>query len=245
MKKLLLLFAFPMLTLSAHTFNVHAGPFFNYTRIDFDAPKDLEGYMGGVKAGLGYTHKWFYSNADFEGSWNAGPITGKPFQRSEVAEYFAEIQMGPRFCYSQGRGRFIPFIGFGWNRLRYRQEPDMFNLLYEYDKLFIPVGFHLSWAFSPFFTLGSFFEWRPDVYSRLDVLSSNLHNDKENAFRAELPLIVTMNQPCQCFSLSFVPFFDWSKYGEDTVTNSFGASMKIPDLTRWNLGLRLLAKYEF
>lgn len=228
---------------------IYAGPHFNYINIEFNNPTDLKGYVGGATAGLGICCGWFFSNAEAEGSWTAGPITGTPCQRSEVTEYFAELKVGGVFSFWCSRFCFQPYTGFGWNRFENEQDPKTAALCYRYDKLFIPLGFYFDWIFCNCNFLGLQFEWRPDVDSCLNLLNIDLDTQKEQAFRVQAPLRLNNNyyrgNHCYRFWAEFVPFFDWNKFGKVEEKNSDGVPLPIPSLIRWSLGLRLIFGAEF
>lgn len=219
-----------------------AGPHFSYTRMNFDNPSHLSGYTGGVTAEIGNHYKYFFSNLEFEGTWNAGPFTGTPCQMSSLTEYFLELKLGGSFSRCK-RIYFDPYTGFGWDRFENEQDPDTAALLYRYDKLFIPVGFYLYGVLDCNMKLGVQFEWRPDVFSRLEIISIHLHNKCENGFKVQLPFEWT--NYCQTWFFKVIPFFDWNEFGEVQETNSVGVPLDIPDLVRWYAGLRFLAGYKF
>ncbi|MGE3953765.1 MAG: hypothetical protein AB7F31_01020 [Parachlamydiales bacterium] len=221
-------------------YEIYAGPHFNYTHLKFNNPSDLEGYQGGVTTGLTAQCGRYFSNLNFEGTWNAGRITGVPCQRSSLAEYFVELQVGRGclFCSSW----FIPYVGFGWDRFENRQDPGQANLLYQYDKLFIPVGFYLMREFCGW--EGALqFEFRPDVYDNLRLVGLNLDPHWGYAFRVQLPFRRDFILPwwkCRHMTFRLVPFFDYNRFGRVRVLNSVEAPLVIPRLERWSAGLRVL-----
>ena len=246
MKKVILALSLFASSLSAASWEVYAGPHFNYTNIEFNNPTELKGYSAGVTAGIDFSCCYFFSNVEFEGTWNAGPIVGTPCQRSDLAEYFVELKLGGNFCFCCEKLWFQPYTGFGWDRFENEQDPKTAALCYRYDKLFIPVGFYLDWLFCNCNTWGIQFEWRPDVYSCLNLLKIDLKNRCEQAFRVQSP--IRFNYDCFCcgrFWTEVVPFFDWTQYGAVNEKNSDGVSLPIPSLKRWDLGLRLLFGWDY
>lgn len=218
----------------------YAGPHFNYTRLYFDNPSHLHGYMAGVTSG--FKQEWcnFFYSVDFEGSWDAGPITGVPCQRSDLSEYFLELKLAGHVHWCQFC--FAPYTGFGWDRFENEQDPDTAALKYRYDKLFVPLGFFLNWNGCDWKS-GIQFEFRPDVDKWMKVVGVSLTPNWGYGVRVQLPF--EKYYCCRSLILKIIPFFDWNEFGQVRITNSAGASLEIPRLLRWNFGLRTLLGYEF
>lgn len=218
----------------------YAGPHFNYTRLYFNNPSYLHGYLAGVSAG--FKQEWcnFFYSVDFEGSWDAGPITGVPCERSDLTEYFLELKLATNMQWSQLC--FSPYTGFGWDRFENRQDLDPVSFEYCYTKLFVPVGFTLSWNGCDW-KGGLQLEFRPDVDKWLKVVGLDLNPNWGYAVRAQLPF--NRYYCSRSFVLSIIPFFDWNQFGQVQMTNFFGGPLAIPRLLLWNLGLRTLIGYEF
>lgn len=231
-------------SLSAGTFNVYTGPHFNYANVDLDSGSDFDGYAGGLTAGLGYNCPHFFTDVSFEGTWNASAMVDSISRRLGFSEYFVEWKVGPTFTAYDQRLIFAPYTGLGWDQFNNTRDPNGADMCFEYNKLFIPVGFYATWIFNVQSSLSLQFEWRPDVYSDLDISSIDLDNSCENAFRVQLPYEYIFTR-CSGTSLSVVPFFDWAEYGKSRQTNAAGAVIEIPSLTRWYLGLRLILGYAF
>ena len=202
----------------------------------------MEGYTAGVTTGIGYHHCSYWANIDFEGSWNAGPITGKPNQYSEIQEYFLEGKIGYDFFFLGVA--LEPYTGFGWDRFINRKDPDGVGLKYRYDKLFVPIGFFITGSLQNF-DLEFQFEFRPDVYKHLEELGIGLTPKWGYGFRSQLAIKQYFSLSRGDLSLSWVPFFDWNLFGKVEESNSVGALFVIPRLERWDLGLRLILGYEW
>lgn len=228
------------------SFSVEIGPHFHYTTVEFDTPTDIKGYAAGITAGVTYTWCYLFSRIEFEGTWNAGPITGTPCERSDLQEYFLEGQLGGCFSFCCDQLVFQPYTGFGWDRYENEQEPKTIGLCHRYDKLFVPLGFHLDWIFYNYNRVGIQFEWRPDVTACLTLLGIDLDTECRQAFRVQAPIRFHNDPCCPCgFWVEVVPFFDWNAFGKVKERNSDGVRLPIPSLIRWNLGLRLLFGWEF
>lgn len=221
---------------------VFLGPHFNYINIDFNNPSDLDGYAGGVSTGFWLDFPCLYTKVTFEGTWNASRIVGDPCQISSIKEYFLELELGKGFCFCNFCIR--PYIGFGWDRFENTQEPDTAHLCYLYDKLFVPVGISISRnVCDSLFALQ--FEWRPDVWSRLNFMSIDMDPDWSYGYRIGLIWQRSFQICDRCFFITWKPFFDWNRFGKIIETNSAEAVLEIPSLTRWDLGLRAIIGYKF
>ncbi|MGA8164680.1 MAG: hypothetical protein WB791_06605 [Waddliaceae bacterium] len=223
----------------------YLGPQFNYMRLHFDNPSYLQGYMGGITVGGEYQWKCLFTGADFEGYWNAGPITGRPCERSSLCEYLLEWKLGRSVYRSNRCVLFKPYLGLGWDRFKNEQNPQGVGLGYTYHAVFIPIGFYAYHLVNNGCRYGIQFEWRPDVYSCVRVFSTNFRTKKEHAFRIQLPLEMSYPLWCGCIGFHVVPFFDWNRFGKVHDATSNRVNVEIPRLTRWYLGLRVLLGYDF
>ena len=198
-------------------------PIFTTRLSSLTPPSDIKGYAAGVTAAIELDWCYLYSRVEFEGTWNAGPITGTPCERSDIQEYFVEGQLGGNFCFCYNSLVFRPYTGFGWDRYENEQDPKTVQLCYRYDKLFVPLGFHFEWIFFHYNSVGFQFEWCPDIYSCLDLLGFSLDVEHKQAFRAQLPIRFNKSDWCRCgFWVGVVPFFDWNQFGKVKEKNSDG-----------------------
>ena len=239
-----LAFVSPFLStlIHAHQTDIYAGPHFHYTKISFNNPSHLEGYAAGITTGLQYVHSYFRGSLDFEGTWNAGPITGRPAERSSIDEYFLDLNVGPTFLWKNWR--FSPYTGFGWDRFNNKQNPLGSALSFRYDKLFVPVGFYIHWIQATF-KLGLQFEFRPDVYQDLTLIGIHLDPKWGYAFRTQLLIKQFFEFSWGRLFINVIPFFDWNRFGNIHEENSLGVSLDIPRLIAWKLGVRALIGVEF
>lgn len=229
----LLILLFSLSTLSGYEYGIFAGPHFNYVNLDFNNPSDLDGYAGGVTTGLWLDTCYGSSKLTFEGTWNACRIVGDPCQTSSTSEYFLQLEFTRGFYY-----RCVcikPYVGFGWDRFENVQEPRTAALKYQYDKLFVPLGVYFKWdSCCDAYQLQ--FEFRPDVWSNLDLLGIDLDPDWGYGLRCQFIYTRPIQTCFGCFYFSWIPFFDWNQFGKITETNTSGGVLEFPDLTRWELG---------
>lgn len=237
-----LFFLLSITSISAYEYGIFAGPHFNYINLDLDNPYDLDGYAGGVTSGIWLDTCYLSSKITFEGTWNASRIVGDYCQTSATNEYFLQLEFS--------KGFFIkcvcikPYLGFGWDRFENIQEPKTVALKYQYDKLFVPAGVYFQWdRCDESYSLQ--LEFRPDVWSNLELLSISLDPHWGYGFRGQLIYKRPIQTCYGCFYFSWIPFFDWNRFGETCETNSFGGVLVISELTRWELGLRAVLEYKF
>lgn len=239
MKKLFLLLMIAAAQLNAAA-SVWVGPHFNYTRLLFNTPKQLEGYAGGITVGGEYRYCAYFTNLEYEGTWNAATLNGKDCQSSNIRDFLLDWRIGYTFWWNNFI--FKPYLGFGWNRFDNEQDPQSAALTYRYRKLFVPIGFYLYCNRFDCMRAGLQFEYRPDVSTRLTLVSIRLSNRREQAFRVQIPLEYFY---CQRTSFALVPFFNWNKFGRCTNRSLVGVPLDIPEATNWSAGLRVLFGIQF
>lgn len=219
------------------------GGHLNYVRMNFNNPKKVKGYLAGADGGFKFTRCHFFADTNFEGYWNAGPISGRPAQQSNLTEYFAKFRFGPTITVSCNK-TFEPYIGFGYDFFRNKQDPAVDGPSYNYNKLFVPVGFMAIWCPTPQINVMLQGEWRPDVFARLHVLSNSVKINKKHAARVQMPISILLGCSKRC-DITICPFFDWNRFGAPHVISSQNILLPVPPLTRWYLGYRLELGFTF
>lgn len=225
-----------------HQIDVCIGTDFNYLRMHFNNPSYLEGYAGGVIGEVDYQHAYFKGTLGFEGTWNAGPITGDPSQKSSIYEYLLYANFGPTL--SWGKWQFDPYVGFGWDRFNNEQKYGIWKLSYLYDKLYIPIGYQIYWNLTHY-RFGLQAEFRPDVYQRLLLVSIHLDPRWGYAFRTQLSVQQQFPFNWGEVNISFRPFFEWNRFGSVHEKNSFGSTLDIPRFLLCKVGIHFLIGVEF
>jgi len=118
------------------------------------------------------------------------------------------------------------------------------GLRYRYHKLFVPIRLDFNWHATNFTTISLRAEWRPDVYARLNVLCSDIHNDRSHAVRVSLPIRHEIQRNDR-FVATFEPFFDWNRFGGLCCLNQNGNPYGLCHLTRWDIGMRCMLGVQF
>lgn len=234
MHKLVLFLVVLTSQLTALGTKVWVGPQFEYTRIDFNNPSDQDGFVIGVTAGGEVESGPFFANAEFEGTWNVGPLKGSHCQNGAFLEYLLDGRIG--FIWCVGQFSIKPYTGFGWDRFENIQENELY---YNYRKLFVPVGFYAMYCPCSALRGGFQFECRCDVSSRLNVVEENFDLRNKLAFRVQLPLECVRSR---FLSFALVPFYDWNKFGRCAKQR---IPLDIPELTHWSIGVKVLACVQF
>lgn len=234
---------------SAHYLSL--GAHHSYTRLKFDNPSDLEGFLAGFSAEGGgeWSCCWggLFTDLRLEGTWNAGPITGEPCQRSDITEYRAQWDLGLSFCFCDCC-LLRPYGGVGYDYFKNDQEPESVDLTYRYTKYFTVAGLELRCYIGEWFALGLKGAWRPDFYSRLKVISEKLEVRRREGYRAELPLTFFLQGRCcsPCWAtVTVAPYFDWNRFGKVKEETSLGTPFPVPRLICWSGGVRLLFALNF
>jgi len=237
--------------LCANETSFSVGPHLVYSGMEDSRGKELHGFLGGVTVRAEMECDCYFSGLDLEGSWSAGHYTSKMCERSTLKEYFVTWKIGRTFVLRMLEDPCCPclwvrpYLGVGYDYFKNRQNPEGTNLEYTYRKVFIPLGLEAYVRVSYCARLGLHIQWRPDVHSRLKLLSSHLDTHNEYAYRVEVPFEIGLWSDCGCLAVNIVPFFDKSRYGRVKEKSPSGAPMKISALDRWYGGLRFLVGYHF
>jgi len=206
-----------------------------------------DGYNYGVR--LGYDKiqrsKLYYG---FDALYAKGPLKGKGISGDTVKSNFTDISVEGRFGYALGiRSSFnpllTPFIGIGKFEERNhfthpKATPIHFNTSYFYGT----AGFLSRVQLTTRFYLGLNFKVKYPYEARCRVSNDPQNNNsKQNItekiqYRAELPLTYQLSTKSDHIFLSFVPFYEFRKYGYqpnfpcdflETTLNIFGIQLKI------------------
>jgi len=239
-----LFFLFFPIFLFAGEHTIFVNGHLNYARLFFEDSPKVRGYLAGPQIGYEYQHCRFFTEASFEGYFNAGPLCGRFAQESKVRDYMVKWKIGPTFSFCCERLELSPYIGFGFERFVNMQDPRVCGLTYKYTKLFVPIGFSSYWCLQEQVSIGLQAEVRPDVLSRLRFCSNKIDIDRKYAVRVRAPFMFTLG--CQnLFNLNLIPFFDWNKFGEADECTCNGIPLPIPDFTRWYAGFKVEFAFTF
>jgi hypothetical protein len=201
----------------------------------FNNPQKLDGFLTGPTINIGYKFNNFSLFANYEGYWSAPNLCGNPCQKSKVSE---QLVFGAlKYCYHF----FSLYLGLGYNAFKNRQDPCSADLTYRFKKLIIPIGIQFYWDISSRFAMGIQGEVRPTAWARIRTIKMNFDAEKKVAARIQLPFQLKYDD----FSVRLIPFFDWNRFGKTTEKLSNCIPFAIPNLTRWDLGIRLLLGYYF
>lgn len=214
-----------------------------YTQLKFNNPSTLDGFLTGVAAAYRFEYCRYFASVNYEGYWTTGGLTGDACQRSNLSENFVYLDTGYLF-YITSYLDLGPYIGVQYDLLRNAQDPQHHPLVYNFQKINLPVGLKVLFNIEQYLTVGIVGEVRPDVFSEVCVVNTTLRLHKKLGARVETPLVFHINPP-SFFDLCLIPFFDWNEFGSATEKNSQGIPFPIPDLIRWEIGVRLLAGFHF
>jgi len=136
-----------------------------------DGDLDLGGVLGGI---IGeYEYKKFHSlYVGIYSSWLAGKVTASNNPSRFVHDVEAEGKFGYTYTALQGKEITVtPFIGFGFNWNYQKRDPfnNVQQIVFEYYKYYIPVGFLLNYEWMDFFHVGFQFKWMPEVDPTLKI----------------------------------------------------------------------------
>lgn len=235
---------FSLLSFPLHAWDkeLYVAPECYYSRINFNGPSPVDGYMAGVAIGFSWEKSALFTQLGLKGAWNISSITGEPCQKSSVADYLLSWKFGSKalsFC------GITPYTGVGYNLFENCLYPSAARINYRYNKVFLPIGFYA--LFRPFrcARVAVSLEWRTDLYADLHFSSERLSIKRRGALHLQIPAALQVGGSCSRLSLSAAPFFEWNQFGGVKEKNFVDASLKIPPLTIWNLGVRLFLSSYF
>lgn len=214
-----------------------------YTVLEFNNPSKLKGFLTGAFAAYKFEYNHFFFNINWEGYWTTGGLSGDHCQLSNFTENLVYLDMGYMFPIGT-HFEIGPYLGTADDMVRNSQNPQHGPLTYHFRKIFLPAGIKAFWNIGSFLSVGLVGQVGPDVYSKVHVTGITVDLHKSRTYRAEMPLIFHINSP-SFFSLHLIPYYDRNQFGKAAEKNSRGVRFPIPELTRWEVGLRLLADFHF
>ena len=231
------------------TSHVQFGPNYTWANISPSGLSSTSGSMGGLQAMYEYrTARSLYAGLAFE--WRQGNTTGG--SGSERSLCYIDLQ--ERIGYSVDQKCDIWecsfFTGFGYRHHgeNVTASSSSTSVAFEYNQLYIPVGFQFDAEVNSLFAMGIYFQWMPQVYPTVKIdplngarwiLTTQLAN-----FRFSVPLTVT-HWKLQDWFLTFEPFFEYWKDGATTAVTTAGLALAVPQNTYYFLGIHINAGYSF
>lgn len=251
MKKILMFLTCIPLTLSA-------GLFSNYSESNSNYECCEETDSSFFQVGFGYEHLKFtpHDNPSFSGNlygaqakyeykpcnglyeavkfnWRNGNIHGSGANR-RINDYDTQGRIGFSLSPLWQCLSITPFTGFGWRNIEHKlHQPNLLNLEFDYNEVYIPVGLLVDLALSECLYVGLSTTWMPQVFSNVNIIPLNnirwtLQNTTSNVL-IELPITYNF---CYCdmnWYLNFSPNFQYWQDGKSLASTTSGLDLGLPE----------------
>lgn len=210
--------------------HIHIGGSYTYAWITPDGNPPFQGSLGGVQGIYEYRpHNSLYAGVKF--SWRQGDTKQSSNTRA-LLDFDAHERLGYTFAGSGNRWLATLFTGLGYRYLGHElKQPGLVDLDFNYNELFIPVGFLVSRTVNSYFSLGVNFTWMPQVYPAVTIIPIDganwiINRTLEN-FLVEVPLIFSTPR-YERLTVELKPFVEYWKDGKTSAVSNFGFALNIP-----------------
>lgn len=180
-------------------------------------------------------------------AYREGDTNGSGTDRS-ILEIDVQERIGYTLCRLRSMWTLSFFTGFGYRHYGEKVRTTGTPVTFNYNELYVPVGFLLDQQANSWFTYGLNFQWMPQVYPTVTIVPLKgarwiLTTEMAN-FRFEVPLMASFG--CRRnFAITLQPFFEYWNDGHTTAKNPLGTSLNVPGNTYWFAGADLNFRYSF
>lgn len=205
----------------------------------------LTGNLGGFQVSYEYQAvDQIYQGVTF--AWREGSLDGSGVKRS-LFDIDTQGRLGYTFGDTQGSWIVSAFTGLGYRHMGEEVSSDGNSLDFDYNTLYIPVGFIANDQIYCDWYLGLNVQWRPQVYPtlKIDPLKGArwITNCTLANFLVEFPLTYVVSSENE-MALVLKPFFEYWQDGR-TPAKVDGLSLGIPKNTYLFGGFSLNFRYSF
>jgi len=219
-----------------------------YARVNMKphGSSSFDGNLGGIRALYEYRPvDSIYAAVKF--SWQEGTMHGSAGKRSLL--YF-DVQERIGLTYGEEEEWFSTiFTGFGYKHLGQKLDPTTgSSIKFNYNEIYIPVGFLTNFDFACWFSVGATFIWMPQVYPVVSIVPLkgaywNLEKTLNN-FYVDVPFTFTLTDDKE-FQIILNPFYERWEDGHSTAKLSSGIPLGLPGNTYNFYGVDLTFAYLF
>ena len=212
--------------------HLQLGGSYRYAYVDPSKLSDLTGHLRGLNASYDYQKvHLIYQGVTF--AWRQGTAHGTRAKRT-----ICDIDTQGRIGYTFGKGRHVwllsLFTGLGYRHLGETSTIEGASIGYDYNDLYVPVGFWLNGALGKYLFTGLHVQWRPQVYPTVAISSLNgARFDTKYMLGnvlTELPISIVLSRANNiCFVLK--PFFEYWQDGATYAKSSQGIPLGISQVT--------------
>lgn len=234
------------------TYQINAGPLFNYARFNVQGLPRIDGYLSGLHFDVqrAYPSYW-YTTCRFDGSWNAGSIRGDQNLKTFIRDYRPECNLGYSVISFNKQYAVTPFVGLGFYYLSNSLQPNIMR--FRYFNIYVPFGINFLLLARRPFQLGFYLSYRFDAWTRAKLTTPAIQTPQRKlklkqtyGLHAELPF-TWVDTRCKRANIQarVAPFFDWNHFGRSKQTTNEQVLFPIPELDRWYLGLHVDFGFNF
>jgi hypothetical protein len=227
---------------------ISVGGSYSHVHIDLKGNPNVNGNLGGMQTMYEYLPpNALYAGAAF--NWRQGNTSG-----ASGSLFLTDYDISERLGYTWQKEKwlFTLFSGFGLRILKHHQKYpggfDFDTVKLDYYQFYFPIGLKSEYAFTSWFSLGTYLTWKGQALSTLQIRPYGgaywqLSNTFTN-FLVELPFIFTLTET-RCFSLVIKPFYERWQDGHSTASTSTGIPLGIEKNTYDFFGIYLNLGYLF
>ncbi len=219
---------------------------YTYVKLKPSGNPSFHGNLGGAQGMYEYQPpNYLYAAVSL--AWKEGSTKGSSGKRS-LLYIDAQERIGYTFG-SEDNNLLTLFSGVGYRHYGQRLSPKAGTLLhFQYNEIYIPVGFIANFCPISWFCWGLGFTWKPQVYPTVAISSLKgarwTLTDTLANFCAELPLTFSLTSSGR-FSIILKPFYEYWQDGHTTAVLSDGTPLGIPKNTYNFFGADLNFAYSF
>jgi hypothetical protein len=221
-----------------------------YAYVDFK-PDDRSSFQGNL-GGAQISYEYRPSNSFYEGvkfNWQQGEMHGTTGTR-HLLDFNTQVRIGYTGALKCEKFLFTPFTGFGWRYFGHNlKQPGQSPVHFYYNEVYIPVGLLTDYKVKPFFFIGLYATWMPQVFPTVTIQPIGnarwvIKNTLANVL-VELPLTFNFTQNRVVWSLSLKPFFEYWQDGETLAKTTTNIALDLPGNTYTFLGAELNVSCSF
>ena len=174
-------------------------------------------------------------------SWRQGAIHQSP-QTRFLLNFDAHERIGYTRVSLNSPWSSTFFTGLGYRYIGQKvQQPALANLFFNYNEIYVPVGFLLHRSFSSGFFVGFNGTWMPQVYPAVTILPLGGANwiIKRTFANASAEIPFGLLSSCKRFTVECKPFFEFWQDGTTVAVSESGFALSVPENTYLFVGAEL------
>ncbi len=226
--------------------HIQIGGSYTYAHITPSSLPSFHGHLGGIQVLYEYKRmNFFYGGVAF--LWAQGNTQGVRGNRF-LFKIDAQERLGYTWGWRKKKRFFSLFSGIGYRHYGHRLQSSGSTVRFNYNELYIPVGFLFQGRVNSITDLGLNFQWMPQVYPTLTINPLKgarwILNSKMTNFRGELPITLYLSRKHHV-TLAINPFFEYWRDGQTNARTQLGTNLRVPGNTYLFPGIDINFGYAF